>query len=198
MPNSDSRGGECHVATVSSPVEWDSNSLAIRKDMVILPPPYADMGSHRWTALYLVTPPLPAEIPAVRFDITSHDQGWCSDPQSGVWSWFEVSILRPITQDVNATRDHVPQITDLKSCPEDFTEVLQAQGLFFRTLPTNDEPGPGLHQVTQPLVRNRINRAWQSHTIIWRVGNLSEDGEGLLDLVQSGDRLAVWARAEVN
>ncbi|KAG8879450.1 hypothetical protein FRC20_000022 [Serendipita sp. 405] len=33
----------------------------------------------------------------LQLETTSHDQGWCSDPNSGNWTWFQINILQPGT-----------------------------------------------------------------------------------------------------
>ncbi|KAG9057410.1 hypothetical protein FS842_006888 [Serendipita sp. 407] len=52
----------------------------------------------------------------LQLETTSHDQGWCSDPNSGNWTWFQINILQPDPNnpgtyidkpDPNDTRTHL-------------------------------------------------------------------------------------------
>ena len=54
--------------------------------------------------IWFSTPPLSREplsrIASIQLVTLSRDQGWCGDPSSGSWSWFEIVILRGDSQQV--------------------------------------------------------------------------------------------------
>lgn len=106
-----------------------------RTQMMTLPPVPAPSASNRWTGLYLVSNPLPEHVSFIQFDITSHDQGWCTNPQGGVWSWFEVSVLGSWMEDANPDLQNLPDKMSLKSCPDDFGKAFHEQGLYFKDIP---------------------------------------------------------------
>ena len=58
----------------------------------------ADSGESR-SSIWFSTPPLDSrhisKAARIQLAAESHDQGWCSDPSQGSWSWFEVVILAP-------------------------------------------------------------------------------------------------------
>lgn len=170
-----------------------------RTQMMRVPPVPAASTSNSWTALYLVSPPLPAHVSVVQFDIISHDQGWCTNPQDGVWSWFEVSILASWLEDANPELHNLSNAMYLMSCPEDFGQMFQEQGLYFKDIPQerNESGGTGPSVISVPVARNTIQWDWQHHTVTWtRNGNNGGNG-GFLPLLEEGDRLAIWARAQV-
>ncbi|KIJ56433.1 hypothetical protein M422DRAFT_23700 [Sphaerobolus stellatus SS14] len=35
----------------------------------------------------------------IQLHTVSRDQGWCSNPQDGSWSWFEIVVLTPLRED---------------------------------------------------------------------------------------------------
>jgi hypothetical protein len=49
--------------------------------------------------LWFSTPPfnrrLLSKVARMQLETYSHDQGWCSNPSAGSWSWFELVILSP-------------------------------------------------------------------------------------------------------
>ncbi|RAH55220.1 hypothetical protein BO85DRAFT_440577 [Aspergillus piperis CBS 112811] len=173
-----------------------------RSEILVLPPRNEFMTSHQWTAMYLISPPLPRGVSAVQFNIMSHDQGWCSDRSQGIWSWFDVSILGCTSDrdDVDDTFSLFSDLSDhpssyLKPKPEDFRQVLQDQGLHFKHIPKEDPTKPGA--IAKRVASNKIQRSWQQHVVIWRVEDGGEEAE-FLSCLGEGDRLVVWARTQVD
>ncbi|RAK90269.1 hypothetical protein BO79DRAFT_208479 [Aspergillus costaricaensis CBS 115574] len=173
-----------------------------RSEILLLPPRSDDfMTSHPWTAMYLISPPLPRGVSAVQFNITSHDQGWCSDRSQGIWSWFDVSIL---CSDRDGGEDPSSLFSDLsdhpssylKSRPEDFRQVLQDQGLHFKNIPKQDPDPAKPGSIAKRMASNQIQRSWQQHVVIWRVEDGGEEAE-FLSCLEEGDQLVVWARTQV-
>lgn len=154
--------------------------------------------------MYLISPPLPRGVSAIQLNITSHDQGWCSDRSQGIWSWFDVSILGCSERDggedpssfSSDLSDHPSSY--LKPKPEDFSQVLQDQGLHFKDIPKQDtdaDPAkPGA--IEKRVTSNKIQRSWQQHVVFWRVEDGGEEAE-FLSRLEEGDRLVVWARTQV-
>jgi hypothetical protein len=167
--------------------------------MMILPPVPAPSTSNRWTALYLVSSPLPAHVSVVQFDIISHDQGWSTNPQDGLWSWFEVSILGSWLEDANPDFHNLSDAMYVMSCPEDFGQMFQAQGLYFKDIPNERNEGTGTNPPVRSvqIARNTIQWGWQHHTVTWTRNGNNGNNCDFLPLLEEGDRLAIWARAQV-
>ncbi|RAH48713.1 CHAT domain-containing protein [Aspergillus brunneoviolaceus CBS 621.78] len=166
-----------------------------RNEVVSLPPP--DRSSsvpHQWTALYLASRPLPAKVSAIHFDITSHDQGY-GNPQNGLWSWFEVSILGAWAEEPDPNLFH--DLSDpayVRSSPEEFGEWIQEQGLYFKNLPMGHAQSSG--DISTTLVKNNLQSQWQQQVATWKRGGNEDEksAEHFLDLIEEGDRLVIWAR----
>ncbi|GFN17011.1 hypothetical protein AtubIFM56815_004994 [Aspergillus tubingensis] len=152
--------------------------------------------------MYLISPPLPRGVSAVQFNITSHDQGWCSDRSQGIWSWFDVSILgcseRGGGEDYPSSFfSDLSNPSYLKSRPEDFRQVLQDRGLRFKHIPKQDpDADPAKpRSIVKRVASNKIQRSWQQHVIFWRLEDGGEEA-GFLSRLEEGDRLVVWARTQ--
>ncbi|PYH67531.1 uncharacterized protein BO88DRAFT_343959 [Aspergillus vadensis CBS 113365] len=152
--------------------------------------------------MYLISPPLPRGVSAVQFNITSHDQGWCSDRSQGIWSWFDVSILGCSSErDGEDPSSFFSDLSDhpssyLKARPEDFRQVLQDQSLHFKHIPkgeVSDPAKPGA--IAKRVASNKIQRSWQQHIIFWRLEDGGEEAD-FLSCLEEGDRLVVWARTQ--
>ncbi|KAI2900175.1 hypothetical protein CBS11852_2969 [Aspergillus niger] len=163
-----------------------------RSQMMQVPPPNCRMTSSPWTAMYLVSPPLPRGVTAVQFNITSHDQGWCSNPSDGIWSWFDVSILGSLREDEIPAFSDLSDPSYLKPKPDDFGQVLQDRGLYFKDIHRENQATPG---ITKPVTKNKINRSWKQQVITWRLEDGGEEAS-FLSILEEGDRLVIWARAQ--
>lgn len=151
-------------------------------------------------ALCFVSPPLPPDVSALQFHIVSHDQGWCENSQEGSWSWFEVSIFRPFQPELKPKFPDVNEMILLESHPEDFGAMIQELGFYFADIPRGKaEPGNiVLPPVTSLfLTSNTVNPEWEHHLVTWTLGQESGEGTQFLSLLEEGDRVAVWARAQV-
>ncbi|KAK1217872.1 hypothetical protein PQX77_019463 [Marasmius sp. AFHP31] len=171
--------------------------------------------------LYMMSPPIPLpdagsgekfRIKSVTFMMTASDQGWASFGGNGTYhnshTWFEASILWPV---VNSEAD-VPLFANLRSDGSQFTytKALEAREMF-------------LDNGLQFKSAGDKNVVWKVHNNItaqsepreycveWVAGgkvDLTEekegmevgigDGEGFIECLKPGDRIALWARAEVN
>lgn len=160
------------------------------------------------TCHQLCAPPTTAKVKEVHFQISSHDQGWTSVTTPGSYettSWMEVSILRPIVDPLPPPQALV--FRDL-NCPRDLQERLGQQGFKLVSRPERADFGPqgGEGHVAWWLQGNQvaIHNA-DPYTITWGRGSweAAEDnegaghGDGLVEMLQEGDRLLVWARAKV-
>ncbi|EHA19678.1 hypothetical protein ASPNIDRAFT_52980 [Aspergillus niger ATCC 1015] len=163
-----------------------------RSQMMQVPPPNYPISSSPWTAMYLVSPPLPRGVTAVQFNITSHDQGWCSNPSDGIWSWFDVSILGNLREDESPAFSDLTDPSYLKSRPGDFGQVFQDRGLYFKDIPRENQATLG---ITKPVTKNKIHRSWRQQVITWRLEDGGEEAD-FLSLLEEGDRLVIWARAQ--
>lgn len=54
-----------------------------------------DVARHLLFTSPVVEPSKLSRLAWLRVESFSKDQGWCSDPSSGCWSWVEVGIVRP-------------------------------------------------------------------------------------------------------
>lgn len=176
--------------------QLDFQAYGCRDDLLIIPSPGQLRPPPKTTALYVISSPLPPDIEAIRFHITSHDQGWADDAQGSTWTWFAVSILRPLAEGVGRPI-HFEDAESIKSEPGDFGAQLQDSGYYFEDITTGD--GDGERQtsaISIPLVDNQLGLQWQHHSITWsRLGG--NDGSQLISLLGEGDRLIIWACAEV-
>ncbi|KAJ5681137.1 hypothetical protein N7536_012276 [Penicillium majusculum] len=169
-----------------NPQLWGARQQEVR---VPLSQPWAP---HESTALYLVTRPLPNNVSTIQFDIISRDQGW-GNPDNGLWSWFEVSILGSLTEETITEFHDLLDPANVRRKPEEFGGLIQEHGLYFKDItrgPTDLNP-----KVSITVVENTIQRHWQHHTLTWRRGGDDETAENFFDLLEEGDRLAIWTRA---
>lgn len=78
--------------------------------------------------------------------------------------------------------------------------MIQELGFYFADIPReNSEPG---NIVLPPatslfLISNTVNPEWEHHLVTWTLGQESGAGSQFLSLLEEGDRVAVWARAQV-
>ena len=167
--------------------------------MLVAPPVPLPSNSHSWTALLLVSPPLPPNVSVVQFDILNHDLGWCSNPNGAISSWFEVSILGSWSK--NAVPELHPSYDDIgvMSRPEDFGQVFQQKGSYLKDMPLNTSGSGGRGSSTRSIsvARNGIQWGWQHHTITWSRNVNNGKNDDFLSLLEEGDRLVIWARAQV-
>lgn len=136
----------------------------------------------------------------VQFDITSHDQGWCSEPHEWSWTWFEVSILRPWQENTNDADFNQDGLTCTRSHPEEFGEAIQEIGYYFEEIPNeggNRQSTSSGTVTSLPFIKNRVDWQWQHHSVSWGQHNDMGNGSYILSLLEEGDRLAIWARAQV-
>ena len=166
--------------------------------MLRIPPSY-QLQSNSWTSLYLVSPPLPSNISILRFDIRSHDQGWCDRPQDGSWSWFEVSILGSWQENANPVFNNLNDAEYLKSSPDDFGMVMQENGLYFKEIPTEGNKGrtDPSSAISLPFAKNNIHIEWKHQAVEWTRRVSDDKGARFLSVLEEGDRLAIWVRTKV-
>lgn len=146
------------------------------------------------TALCLVSSILPSEISAARFYIVSHDQGSSETSHDGPWSWFEVSIVRPFQPELNPA---FPDLNEIKASPEEFGKIIQESGFYFADLPGGKSENADLDLTSLFLTSNTSASDWENHFITWSRDKKDGDGHEFLSLLEEGDRIVVWARAQV-
>ncbi|KAJ6041303.1 uncharacterized protein N7446_010807 [Penicillium canescens] len=156
-------------------------------------PPSNPSAPHQSTALYLVSRPLPKNVSTIQFEIISRDQGW-GNPHDGLWSWFEVSILGSLAEQTTAEFHDLSDPAHVRPTPEEFGELIQDQGLYFKDIPSRTTQSSS--QVSMTIIANAIRRHWQHHALTWRRGSDDETADHFLDLLEEGDRLCIWARAQ--
>lgn len=187
---------EVFIMTTSG-VEGDLQMHGAQKNPLTIPTTRCPNPS---TALYLVSPPLPAGVSTVQFHIVSHDQGWTDNPQGGLWTWFEVSIFRPLQSELNPDFPDVNDAKFTKSRPDDFGNMIQELGFYFAYIPgeQTEQGNTVLSSVfSLPMAKHTANRDWQHHSVTWTLGDRNGEGNQFLSLLEEGDRLAIWARAQV-
>lgn len=176
---------------------FDFQVYGSRDDMLIIPPPGQLRPPRRTTALYMISSPLPSDIEAIRFHITSHDQGWANDPQGPNWTWFAVSVLRPLAEGVGRPI-HFEDNECIKSQPGDFGAQFQDSDYYFENIPTEDEDSEDqMSTISIPLVDNQLGLQWQHHSITWSRDDNQNHGGRFIRLLEEGDCIAIWACAEV-
>ncbi|KUI60496.1 hypothetical protein VP1G_07687 [Cytospora mali] len=152
-------------------------------------------------ALYLTTPSLPRSCHHatwITMQMRSADQGWADFGGNGTYhnshTWFEVSILRPVSAEPQERVEST--LVETFRNPEDAEQALHEQG--WQMVESNG-------RVTW-LVHHNITarREWRNYRVDWEANELIEmrdppamgDGEGFLDALRPGDKIALWARAE--
>lgn len=131
------------------------------------------------------------------FYITSHDQGWSDNPRGRTWTWFAVSILRPLAEGVQGPIN-IQDINYIKSQPGDFGALIQDLGYYFEDMPSTDGLNENeISSISVPLIYNPVGHQWQHHSITWsRVGG-QNFGNNIIPRLEEGDLLAIWACAQV-
>lgn len=81
--------------------------------------------------MYLVSAPLPAAISNLAINIKSHNQGFCDNPEAGNWSWFDISVLRPLSENVQQDLSNFHLHDQVRDQPVDFSSDLLGQGWRF-------------------------------------------------------------------
>jgi hypothetical protein len=118
-------------------------------------------------ALYLISDPLPADISILKFRITSHDQGYCSNPTKGTWTWFEVSIIRPLFEESRSDIINLKHNTGVKFHLEDFGGLLQEQGWYFEDIPIMSTTNINTACISRKLLNNSVSSIWSSKHSAW-------------------------------
>ncbi|KAF8647546.1 hypothetical protein AX16_006635 [Volvariella volvacea WC 439] len=150
------------------------------------------LGPDVWN-VYLVSEPIPklgtggsaAQVERVRFEIKSHDQGWCDEefcePYAGSWSWFDAVVL--------SESESVDLQDPVK--PGDIKEIQD------------------LNNRAWVVQRNqRAQEEQKTHEVVWKrgvyqplksnkngAGNGSKRGAKFVESLKGGDRIALVARA---
>lgn len=134
-----------------------------------------DVARHLLFISPAVEPSKLSRLAWLRAESFSKDQGWCSDPSSGSWSWIEVGIVRP--------SDHSDPPFDHGEAP-----------LPYR--PGNITPPP------DPFEFERII-SWTSHhnpiagrEFAWIKGAEFGPDHEIWSFMQPGDHIGVWLCAQ--
>ncbi|KAJ8089253.1 hypothetical protein PM082_014501 [Marasmius tenuissimus] len=173
-----------------------------------------EIGHTSVAGLYLISPPIPSpeealRVKSVKFRMLASDQGRSSNGGDGTYhnsyTWFEATILQPTTTsslDILNFEDSWPNGVRLTSAtPSDALDVLREHGVQFRS--TMDE------RVVWKVHNNITARSEpQEYCVEWVAGekvDLTEekegmgigmgDGEGFVQSLKHGDKIALWARA---
>ncbi|KAF2760369.1 hypothetical protein EJ05DRAFT_282582 [Pseudovirgaria hyperparasitica] len=187
---------------------------------------HVSRSGNEGAALYLTSPVIPVglkragitHVPKkITYRISSHDQGYCSEPGlAGTYNghtWFEATILRPRSDTDTGPgsvginyqpleRQFPRQPLPSWKNPGDAAESIQSYGWDFIL----DEDGNAISW----RVQNNLSatRSDVEHEITWEKGQEVEiidpstndfngrgNGQGFFDILREGDRIALWARA---
>jgi tetratricopeptide (TPR) repeat protein len=151
-----------------------------RSDYVVVPLPGMQANSGSSTALYLISEPLPVNISILELNITSHDQGFCNDPNRGSWTWFEVSIIRAWCEEPDSDFEDLKHNTVLKSHPEDFGDSIQERGWYFANIPVPDGRSTGTDSISRKIIDNPVSRQWSVNRVSWSKEDFGGDFVSLL------------------
>jgi hypothetical protein len=190
--------GPEHLATMTSIANLESLHKAKAKGLRHKPSAIVSSNGPPSTKLCYLSAPFASPLHEIRFTIISHDQGYCKDPNSGLWTWFEASIVR------HQTGEGVPiqLLHSTRAVVEDFSQAIRDQGLEFVSIPTVDalETQDVRFQISTVLTRNPVSSSWQTHEIHWKresTSNATSISSEFVKALRPGDRIAVWARAQV-
>ncbi|OSD08373.1 hypothetical protein PYCCODRAFT_1462613 [Trametes coccinea BRFM310] len=173
--------------------------------------------------LCLVAPPLPGpaqdetwRVRRVAWDLDGRDQGWGGEAPGtfrGAYSWYEACIIRPLP-----TADNAP--TSAEDGPAADIDGLAQWFAAARKYCAPKDARPDLEAIGYTLVpngrtdafvwlvqRNRVAvKQFAHYRVEWAAGqhvdsadaeeNGRGTGEGFLETLQPGDRLAMWMRAQ--
>ncbi|KAJ8089244.1 hypothetical protein PM082_014492 [Marasmius tenuissimus] len=209
------------VSVVISIAQYYARVMVHRRESVTFRANHYDpeINDPAIAGLYVMSPPIPLpdvgsgekfRIKSVTFRMRASDQGWASFGGDGTYhnshTWFEASILWPT---VHSEADS-SLLQDLWSDGRQstYTKALGARhmlldnGLQFRSA--------GDNKVVWKVHNNITARSEpREYRVEWAAGekvDLTEeregmevgigDGEGFIECLQPGDRIALWARAE--
>ncbi|KAJ7058770.1 hypothetical protein C8F01DRAFT_990080 [Mycena amicta] len=136
------------------------------------------------------------KVKAVRFKITSQDQGWCSDDSLrntyNGFTWHEAAIFRPsLTQ---APDETLQRLADVAPAHIEFASTVGY---------TRELEVKGTDNQSRWLVHKNFTAFPnpKTHVVYWvqqtdhEVPTGAGDGEGFIHLLQPGDRIALVSRA---
>ncbi|KAF3765306.1 hypothetical protein M406DRAFT_355861 [Cryphonectria parasitica EP155] len=156
--------------------------------------------------LYLTTQPLPAachHVSWITIQMRAADQGWASFGGDGTYenshTWFEVSILHPVadhTAEVVVEEPLELALAHTFRSPTDARQELRERGWAIV-----ERDGRSSWKVHHNIT---ARREWHDYRVDWRAGihiqtqepMAAGSGEGFLDALGPGARVALWARAE--
>jgi hypothetical protein len=153
------------------------------------------------TMLYMMTPPIPdpKEIVEIKITVSSHNQGWCTDPGSGLWAWLEA--LRSV-EDHNLSRTEAlvsQALTSTLESSEDFADAFLAKG--WKLQPLSEDT------YSFRIMDAPTTSAYQSQDVIWRPACHQSDCKSppkrsspstrIEKELRMGDRFAFWIRCQV-
>ena len=171
--------------------------------------------------LYLRTPALRSGIPvrasAITFQLRASDQGWADFGGHGTYrnshTWFEASILRRRPGHHGDTGNDDETLDSDETLRRPFNTIEKAEERFAELgwdLVRRDDEGVGDGSAkTSWFVHTNITARAQYHNyrVRWVRGVVDEvprnprvvgDGRGFLDALRPGDRVVLWALAEVS
>ncbi|KAJ5726960.1 hypothetical protein N7493_005987 [Penicillium malachiteum] len=172
----------------------------IRNTQLMIPSLIPSSFYDKWTIIYLVSLPLPANVSALQFEVIGYDQGFSYCPRDDTSAWFEVSILGPWREIVDPNFANLDDPKHPKSCPGDFGGILQDQGFYFKDLPRKGSEGSiEAANISLSFAQNSTQKRWKHHSVLWSRADSNGDSEGarFLSVLEEGDRLAIWVRAKV-
>jgi hypothetical protein len=155
---------------------------------------------------YLISDPLPTGVTQLGIRIVSRDQGSSDNPTADRWTWFEASFLRSQTGSPS-----VPIVSDglhlVREAPEAFRQAFQQSGWELLELSDSSEaschmPERSSHSSLKLFANTGVpGLETQSYTFSFETGTHGPDrwplSKNLNFSVQEGDRVVVWARAQV-
>jgi hypothetical protein len=154
------------------------------------------------TLLYMVSPPLPdpKDIVEIKIAISSHNQGWCDDPDSGLWAWLEASVIRPHEDNTLPLTEIAasPAFAGTRDSPEDFANAFLVKG--WKLQPLSEDC------YSFQIMAAPTSRTYQLQEILLRPTHPQSESR-LAESVSSnlinkkllmGDRIAFWIRSQVS
>ncbi|PLB40262.1 uncharacterized protein BDW47DRAFT_116046 [Aspergillus candidus] len=172
--------------------------LATGCNYVQVPPSHKRTSSELCTSFYMISAPAPDDLAIVQFEITCRSEGQLNDGLEGPRTWFECSVLRPWSED--ADFDSLLETVDIKSCPEDFGDDIQEAGWYFENIPVasggSENRDDGSAEISCTVVTNEASEEKQEHMVIWYRDTDDPNGRRVMPVLQEGDIIVLWARAQ--
>ncbi|KAF2153167.1 hypothetical protein K461DRAFT_136076 [Myriangium duriaei CBS 260.36] len=155
------------------------------------------------------TPPIAASVQVkqpvqkVTFEIESHDQGMCSDPNAGNWTWFSARIVKagqpipPSIEQDEQSGENDNSTPRMISFPYRPRPPLVTHTMRRHVLLSPDNKVPHTDSSDRQLFKNELaSSQFRWHTADWHVDSFDQAEAQWVQSLEQGDSICIvaWAR----